>query len=74
MPIIRRCIRCGSTSTVKTTRDGVVRVLCSDCDSEFEVEFDRLQIDHRWTLPESVLVLAALAIAASRAAAPYASR
>ena len=33
---------------------------------------DRFQMDHRWTLPESVLVLAALAIAASRATVPYA--
>jgi lipopolysaccharide export LptBFGC system permease protein LptF len=35
---------------------------------------DRFRIDHRWTLPESVLVLAALAIAASRVAAPHARR
>jgi hypothetical protein len=35
---------------------------------------DRFQIDHRWTLPESVLVLAALAIAASRVAPPHARR
>jgi hypothetical protein len=35
---------------------------------------DRFQLDHRWTLPESVLVLAALAIAASRVAAPHARR
>jgi hypothetical protein len=35
---------------------------------------DRFQMDHRWTLPESVLVLAALAIAASRVAAPHARR
>jgi hypothetical protein len=35
---------------------------------------DRFQMDHRWTLPESVLVLGALAIAASRVAAPYARR
>ena len=31
---------------------------------------DRFQRDTRWTLPESVLVLVALAIAASRIAAP----
>jgi hypothetical protein len=35
---------------------------------------DRFQMDHRWTLPESVLVLAALAIAASRVAVPHARR
>lgn len=35
---------------------------------------DRFQMDHRWTLPESVLVLAVLSIAASRIAAPHARR
>ena len=35
---------------------------------------DRFQIDHRWTLPATALVLAALAIAASRVAAPHARR
>ena len=35
---------------------------------------DRFQRDHRWTLPESVLVLAALAMAASRVAGPHAPR
>jgi len=35
---------------------------------------DQFQIEHRWTLPESVLVLAALATAASRVAAPHARR
>jgi hypothetical protein len=35
---------------------------------------DRFQSDHRWTLPESVLVLSALAIAASRVSAPHARR
>jgi hypothetical protein len=35
---------------------------------------DRFQMDYRWTLPESVLVLGALAIVASRVAAPYARR
>ncbi|HMF93976.1 MAG TPA: hypothetical protein VKE96_06775 [Vicinamibacterales bacterium] len=35
---------------------------------------DRFQTDHRWTLPESVLVLAALAITSSRVAARCARR
>jgi hypothetical protein len=35
---------------------------------------DRFQMDYRWTLPESVLVLAGLAMAASRVAAPHARR
>jgi hypothetical protein len=35
---------------------------------------DRFQMDHRWTLPGSVLVVAALAIAASRVAPPHARR
>jgi hypothetical protein len=34
---------------------------------------DRFQMDHRWALTESVLVLAALAIVASRVAPPLAS-
>jgi hypothetical protein len=34
---------------------------------------DRFQMDHRWTLPESVLALAALAIAGSWITAPRAS-
>ena len=46
MPIIRRCILCGSKSILKTTRDEVVRVLCRDCDSEFEVEFDPPDAPH----------------------------
>jgi len=35
---------------------------------------DRFQIDHRWTLSGSVLLFAALAIAASRVAPPRARR
>jgi hypothetical protein len=35
---------------------------------------DRFQMAYRWALPESVVVLAALAMAASRVAAPHARR
>src|SRR5262249_44238901 len=35
---------------------------------------NRFQMDHRWTLPESVLLFAALAFAASRAVPPHARR
>src|SRR5262249_55430363 len=35
---------------------------------------DRFQMSHRWALPESVLVLAVLAMAASRVAQPHPRR